>query len=307
MKFWVGVTDNNWFQYLSQSGADEVNFWQPSGTAPFVNLEPGSLFLFKLKRPYNHIAGGGTFIKFSSLPMSMVWDAFGDKNGASTRTEFEAMIRGLSSNRDSRDPNVGCTVLAAPFFWTRELWIEQPPGWSGNIVRGKYYDSGSEDGVHIWDAVQARMAASEYVSLPGQVREPTARYGKPGLVLPRLGQGAFRVMVTEAYSRRCAITGESTLPVLEAAHILPFAEEGPNEVANGMLLRSDFHKLFDMGFVTVTPDLHVEVSSKIREEWFNGKAYYRLHGEELRNVPALPGQRPSADFLRWHNENRFQG
>jgi putative restriction endonuclease len=307
MKFWVGVTDNKWFQYLSQSGADEVNFWQPSGTAPFVGLEPGSLFLFKLKRPYNHIAGGGTFVKFSSLPMSMVWDAFGDKNGASTRAEFERMIRGLAPNPGLRDPNVGCTVLAAPFFWPRELWIEEPPAWSGNIVRGKYYETSRPEGAQIWEAVQARMQSAYLLAPREQVREPQARYGTPGLVMPRLGQGAFRVVVTEAYSRRCAITGESTLPVLEAAHILPFAEEGPNEISNGMLLRSDFHKLFDSGFVTVTPDMRVEVSSRIREEWFNGKAYYRLHGEQLKNVPSSPGHKPNAEFLRWHNENRFQG
>ena len=62
MKLWVGVTDNSWFEFLSNSGADEVNFWQPSGTAPFVNLPPGTPFLFKLKRPNNHIAGGGFFV-----------------------------------------------------------------------------------------------------------------------------------------------------------------------------------------------------------------------------------------------------
>ena len=45
------------------------------------------------------------------------------------------------------------------------------------------------------------------------------RYGKPILVQPRLGQGAFRLLVTDAYQRRCAVTGERTLPVLDAAHI----------------------------------------------------------------------------------------
>jgi putative restriction endonuclease len=40
-------------------------------------------------------------------------------------------------------------------------------------------------------------------------------------VQPRLGQGAFRLLVTDAYQRRCAVTGERTLPVLDAAHIRP--------------------------------------------------------------------------------------
>ncbi len=59
MKYWLGVTDNDWFNFLSQERPDEVNFWQPSGKAPFMNLAPGSPFLFKLKRPFNHVAGGG--------------------------------------------------------------------------------------------------------------------------------------------------------------------------------------------------------------------------------------------------------
>ena len=45
----------------------------------------------------------------------------------------------------------------------------------------------------------------------------------------------------------------------------------------------------------------------IREEWFNGKAYYRLHGQRLANVPSEPAHLPDSDFLRWHNENCFQG
>jgi putative restriction endonuclease len=72
MRMWLGVTDNNWFDFLSHAAnVDEVNFWQPSGRAlwqpsgraPFVGLESGAPFLFKLKRPYNHVAGGGTFVK----------------------------------------------------------------------------------------------------------------------------------------------------------------------------------------------------------------------------------------------------
>lgn len=94
--------------------------------------------------------------------------------------------------------------------------------------------------------------------------------------------------------------------MLDAAHILPYSEHGPHEVKNGLLLRTDFHKLFDQGLVTVTPELRIEVSSRIREEWFNGKAYYRLHGQSLANLPQEPDLRPSPAFLQWHNENRFR-
>ncbi len=307
MKFWLGVTDNGWFDFLSNAGVDEVNFWQPSGKAPFKGLEPGAPFMFKLKRPFNHVAGGGTFVKFTTLPLSLAWEVFGIKNGASSLTEFQKMIRRLNPNPDAKDPEIGCTVLTAPFFWPKESWIAAPVGWSGNIVQGKYYDTDKLDGLSLWGSIQERMTDILVHDSPFMVQEPTARYGKPTLIPPRLGQGGFRVVVTDAYKRRCAITGESTLPVLEAVHILPYSENGPHEVSNGMLLRSDFHKLFDTGLITVTPTLNVEVSPRIREEWFNGKVYYRLHGKPLANLPDNPSSRPSIKFLSWHNENCFQG
>ena len=287
MKYWLGVTDNGWFDYLSNQHPDEVNFWQPSGKAPFIGLEPGAPFLFKLKRPFNHVAGGGFFVKFSTLPLSMVWETFGNKNGAHNRAAFEVMIRRLAPDPRAKDPNLGCTILTAPFFWPREKWIEAPRDWTSNIVRGRYYDSRVGEGARLWSLVGTRQEAQPVI------HDASARYGEATLINPRLGQGAFRVIVTDAYQRRCAITGERTLPVLEAAHILPFAEYGPNEVTNGLLLRSDFHKLFDVGLVTVTPDLHIEISPKIREEWVNGKAYYRLHGQRLASVPSEPAHSPA--------------
>jgi putative restriction endonuclease len=140
----------------------------------------------------------------------------------------------------------------------------------------------------------------------GAADEP-AKYGAPFLSKARLGQGAFRILVTEAYKRRCAITGESTLPVLEAAHIKPFSQSGTNNSFNGLLLRSDFHKLFDIGLVTITPELNIEVSKRIREEWFNGKSYYRLHGQRIAVVPDNSLDYPRPDLLRWHNDNIYVG
>jgi putative restriction endonuclease len=137
--------------------------------------------------------------------------------------------------------------------------------------------------------------------------EESPRYGEEFLTRARLGQGAFRVLVTDAYARCCAITGERTLPALEAAHIQPFAKSGPNVTANGLLLRSDLHKLFDSGYLSITPSLSVEVSRKIKEEFENGRDYYALHGRKLVVVPAAPRDRPSSHFLEWHNSNIYLG
>ncbi len=121
------------------------------------------------------------------------------------------------------------------------------------------------------------------------------------VVRPRLGQGTFRVIVTDAYERRCAITGERTLPVLEAAHIKPYSSGGPHEPGNGLLLRSDLHTLFDQGYVNVDADqLKVVVSSRIREEFENGRDYYHLHGRAIR-LPRETDSLPSHEYLAFHN------
>jgi len=85
-------------------------------------------------------------------------------------------------------------------------------------------------------------------------------FGTPSLVRPRLGQRSFRIAVLDSYDRKCAVTNERTLPVLEAAHIRDYRDVQEHTISNGILFRADIHKLFDTGYVTVTPDHHFEVS-----------------------------------------------
>jgi putative restriction endonuclease len=96
------------------------------------------------------------------------------------------------------------------------------------------------------------------------------------------------------------------LPVLEAAHIKPYTESGPHSVENGILFRSDIHKLFDRGYVTISPDYRFEVSKKIKEEYKNGRDYYAMHGNQL-NLPKNISLQPSSKFINWHNEKVFLG
>ena len=312
MKFYVGVTDNKWFEFLASRKPDEVNFWRPGGSGSFQVIPPGAPFLFKLHSPDNFIAGGGFFVSHSNLPLSLAWEAFREKNGAASLETLQAMIEKFRSNKPrEHDPTIGCTILADPFFLQRRDWIPAPSNWAPSIVQGKSYESEERIGREIWMEVQDRLARVAPKEAPlhadgaSPSAEEVARYGAEFLTRARLGQGAFRVLVTDAYTRRCAITGERTLPALEAAHIQPFAKSGPNVTANGLLLRSDLHKLFDSGYLSVTPDLSVEVSRKIKEEFENGRDYYALHGRKLVVVPATEKDRPSSKFLEWHNSNVY--
>lgn len=310
MKLWVGVTDDDWFNYLSVRRPDEVNFWQPSGSREFRSLNPGEPFLFKLHSPKNFVVGGGFFVQYSALPCSLAWEAFGEKNGVGRLEDFLARIsryrvRSGHAKHIDPDPIIGCNVLAEPFFFPERAWIPVPQDWSPNIVQGKTYDATQEPGFSLWQAVETNLS-SLGIRQRDEVRDEERRDDLPMyLVKGRLGQGAFRVLVTDAYQRRCAITGEKTLPVLEAAHIKPYAKSGPNLVRNGLLLRSDLHILFDKGYLTVTPELRVEISKRIKDNFENGHEYYAHHGQQLTVVPTGVDERPSQDLLKWHNENVF--
>ena len=308
MKIWVGVTDKDWFEHLTLRAPDEVNFWQPSGTRTFRVLQPGEPFLFKLHSPNNFIVGGGFFVRYSALPASLAWDAFERKNGVDSLEDLRKRIRKYRKSDIFIDPVIGCNVLAEPFFLPRDLWIPIPADWAGNIVSGKSYDTQTPVGENLWNAVnRARLVGHRVLdSMQIDSDSNTLRFGAEYLTRGRLGQGAFRVLVTDAYQRRCAVTGEKTLPVLEAAHIKPYAEEGPHRVSNGILLRSDLHKLFDLGYVTDTPELRLEVSPRLKEEWQNGREYYAHHGKVLSFQPADALSHPGKEYLQWHNENRFK-
>jgi len=215
---------------LTLLGADNgANFWQPSGGRSFAAVAPGDLLLFKLHSPDNFVVGGGVFAHHTRIPISLEWKAFGVANGASSFEEMHARVVNYVRKREAGvNHEIGCILLKKPFFLPEDRWVPQPADWSRNIVQGKTYDLTVGHGKILWDAIRERLAepVSESIVDANRIVEEPPRYGAPTVVLPRLGQGTFRVMVTEAYDRRCAITRERTLPVLEAAHIKPYAKGG---------------------------------------------------------------------------------
>ena len=152
IKIFVGVTDLDWFKFLSRrSNIEEANFWQPGGRSEFRALQPGELFLFKLHSPNNFIVGGGLFGHASIVPISLAWEAFGEMNGA---TSLEEMRRRVARYRrelpdDRTDYPIGCRILEQPFFWPlfwpRDLWLPIVDRWFLNIVVGKTFDAERAD------------------------------------------------------------------------------------------------------------------------------------------------------------------
>ena len=207
-------------------------FWTPSNRKP-VRALPFSPFLFKLKAPHNAICGYGYFARWASLPDWLAWDAFGQGNGASSLQELRARIARLRQRIGYVAPDalaaIGCILIVEPAWFAPSEWISQPSDWPRTTLGAKRYDLSVGEGRRVWEACQARtgvVPAAE--GRPALLAGPSApRYGSPREVTPRLGQGTFRIAVTEAYSEACAVTSEHSLPVLEAAHIRAYGNDGP--------------------------------------------------------------------------------
>jgi putative restriction endonuclease len=136
-------------------------------------------------------------------------------------------------------------------LFARDDWVADHADWHPRIQGGKTVDVLHDDGQRILAECLERTARlrREAEPLAAELR----RYGAPLLVQPRLGQGIFRIAMTSAYGA-CAVSGEHSLPALEAAHVRPYADGGAHALPNGLLLRADVHRLNDAGYVTVTPD-----------------------------------------------------
>ena len=305
----VAVTDFGWYAHLrSHPGLEEVNFWKPSSARGF-NAPLFSPFLFKLKAPYNAICGFGYFARYVSLPDWLAWDTFGEGNGCDSLQELRERIRRIRDRIRFAGPphaEIGCILIVQPIFLSESDWVRQPADWHARTVSDKRYDLSAGEGARVWQECLARARPLVAPEVPvGSGAAPNVpRYGAPVLVQPRIGQGVFRIAVTEAYRRTCAVTSEHSLPALEAAHIRSYAARGPHEVSNGLLLRADFHRLFDQGYVTVSPDYRLEVSPRLKEEYSNGRSYYPFHGAEL-SLPESVELRPSPEYLEWHRENVY--
>jgi putative restriction endonuclease len=311
----IAVTDSGWYDRLSAvPQLEEVNFWKPSVNRPF-NAPAFSPFLFKLRSPHNAICGFGYFARYSRLPDWLAWETFGLGNGCLSLKEMQQRISrirqriGFQGTTTSAD--IGCILLVQPVFFPSEHWVAQPSDWSPRTQSDKRYDLSAAEGARVWGQCVAAAARIQppigiHAKLP-QVEGPSApRYGTPTLTKPRLGQGTFRICVTEAYGRACGVTEEHSLPALEASHIRPYADEGPHEVANGLLLRADLHRLFDRGYLTFDAEHRLVVSNRLRQDFSNGRSYYPLQGTKLR-VPQLSDHQPAASFLQFHRENCFRG
>jgi putative restriction endonuclease len=309
----IAITDGAWYRFLAERpDLTELNFWTPSARRTF-RAGQFSPFLFKLRAPHNAICGFAYFAQFSRLPDWLAWESFGEGNGCAAFVEMRSRIASIRTrigyDQETGSDEIGCIQLVSPVFFSPDAWVPQPTNWQPRTQTAMKYDLAAGEGRRVWEACLAAAARTRTDITPSELLltvERGPRYGEPRVVKPRLGQATFRIAVLDAYGRGCAVTEEHSLPALEASHIRPYAQDGPHEIRNGLLLRADIHRLFDTGYATVTPGLRLEISARLREEYHNGRSYYPLQGARVQ-IPTPALHRPDKTFLEWHNEHVFRG
>jgi len=302
--------DYAWFSHFLHRAepSDEGDFWQPSPHG-FRAIPPGAPFFFRLGAPHKAIAGFGFFARYERAPAWLAWEFFGDKNGTDTLAEMAARIEAIRRRIGGpllgrpQDYEIGCIMISQPVFFPRDEWVADHADWHPRIQGGKTVDVASGDGRRILAECLERAAHLRPEAEP--LAEELRRYGAPRIMEPRLGQGTFRIAVTGAYGA-CAVSGEHSLPALEAAHVRPYAEGGAHVLPNGLLLRADIHRLYDAGYVTVTPDYRFRVSGDLIDDFHNGREYERYAGRVI-TVPRASGDRPDRGLLDWHAQAVFRG
>jgi hypothetical protein len=113
-------------------------------------------------------------------------------------------------------------------------------------------------------------------------------------IIARRGQNEFRKALLQAYGGTCAVTGCSEVAVLEAVHIREFIRKGRYELGNGLLLRADWHTLFDLKMWAIEPKtLQIRIASKISDS-----DYAKFHGRRIR-LPTDPKCAPEQSALEY--------
>lgn len=118
----------------------------------------------------------------------------------------------------------------------------------------------------------------------------------------------FRQVVLRAYDERCAITGLKFIngggrAEVNAAHIQPVSENGPDMIRNGIALSGTAHWMFDRGLISLSDDLEIMISRKINDI-DSVRAFINESG--CASVPLRESERPHPRFLGWHRKHCFE-
>jgi putative restriction endonuclease len=198
-------------------------------------------------------------------------------------------------NFASLDPQVRASGRAGMSNASRrdkQIWDELNAGWDlvADEAARAYEQYGSEHGL------------TPGFDVVDDVPEVAEGKTVTALVKVRVNQARFRRAVLASYNSRCCISGLGVPPLLVASHIIPWSMDEKNRLnpRNGLLLSSLHDKAYDIGLITVLPDLTIRVSEQLKSASLDGFARETLEAFDGRTIRLPERFKPNPDFLASH-------
>lgn len=118
----------------------------------------------------------------------------------------------------------------------------------------------------------------------------------------------FRKTVIRAYGERCAVTGLRLIngggrAEVEAAHIRPVKNNGPDIVTNGLALSGTAHWMFDRGLIGLSDSLEILISRQANDV---DAVQSLINASGSLITPVRASNCPRQEFVSWHRENCFK-
>jgi hypothetical protein len=203
------------------------------------------------------------------------------------------------TNFASLDPEIrssGRKGLSGASKSDKKIWDEMNSDWPG--IAKEIDDVESSLGVvHENDS----EVDGDLESYTGKTRS--------AVIEARVGQSFFRQAVLSAYDFRCCITGFSIPELLVASHIVPWRDDKDNRLnpRNGLCLSAVHDRAFDLGFITISDDLSLQLSNRLQKlnaDPYVNNTFCKYEGRPIH----LPNKfSPDMGFLKRHREICFRG
>ncbi|MBX9773606.1 MAG: HNH endonuclease [Xanthobacteraceae bacterium] len=157
----------------------------------------------------------------------------------------------------------------------------------------------------------AELGSSVEPDLQSEIDEPLHLFERPivELTISRpFRDQSFKRVVRSAYNNRCAFTGLQLIngggrPEVQAAHIMPVSNNGPDSIRNGLALSGTIHWMFDRGLVSINKDYRILVASnQVPEQLRN---LFNRGGRLV--LPTDRSLHPHPHYLKFHRETIFKG
>lgn len=185
----------------------------------------------------------------------------------------------------------GVKGLAGASAKDRQIWAEFQDNWEESVIES-----------------ERQLALFKGETEAPVVNESFGEEDQFGMANRRIKQGFFREAVLSAYGNRCCITGLPVTELLNASHIIPWQLDKQNRLnpRNGLCLDVLHDRAFDRGFITVLPDLTVQVSPLLQRERIPDSAKRFLFTGVGKQITTPHRFAPIPEFLEWHNQQVFR-